>query len=508
MSASSSTARNLLLLTSASIVQIVVQFLIQAVLAYQYGAKADADALSAALALPTFLAAVVTGSLGYVLVPELVSSFSQSRDESKGWQVAGLTGLLILVFGLLFSGLLYISADFLSDVVGIGFSDSNRRTAIKLLQILSVQVLFNCLIGWAQAVHHSRHSFLIPALGGVLGTLLTLWLTWTRGHTTIFLVAWAINAGSAVSVLVHLPPLIRCLVWPRIEFAILQRLAVLIWPLLIGNLYLRIEPIIDRRLTSELYEGAVRQLDVAQRIIAATLLISASGLAVIALPQLADRLAKQGKQAFVEHFALAVRRLILIVTPILIGLSFYSTYVIADLLERGKFTHDDSRIVGTLIVGLLGFFLAASTGELLSRGFYILGDTRTPTLIGAGALTLGIIAKLLLVDPLGIWGLALAASGSYVLSATTMAVMLRQRTSRDIFRHAGKYAVQASLASLVACAICSLAYLFNFGRSLVAIPVAGGVYVLVLMLLRNRDALDLRALIEKKIGQAIRFDKT
>ena len=105
------TARNVALVSVASFVQIVIQFLFQRVLAGWYGASVEADALAAALALPTMFAAIVTGSLCYVLVPELVIKFSPTatsadardgepnRAEHAAWQLVSFMDAQILEFG-------------------------------------------------------------------------------------------------------------------------------------------------------------------------------------------------------------------------------------------------------------------------------------------------------------------------------------------------------------------------------------------------------------------------
>ncbi len=88
------TKRNLVGLTAASFGQVVIQFLIQVVVAFQFGAKADADALAAALVIPTILAAIISGSLSYVLVPDLVACLSTAEKEKDGQRIAGWFGVV------------------------------------------------------------------------------------------------------------------------------------------------------------------------------------------------------------------------------------------------------------------------------------------------------------------------------------------------------------------------------------------------------------------------------
>jgi putative peptidoglycan lipid II flippase len=65
--------------------------------------------------------------------------------------------------------------------------------------------------------------------------------------------------------------------------------------------------------------------------------------------------------------------------------------------------------------------------EVVTRAFYSLHDTRTPVLIGAGAMALNIILSLLLIGPLFHGGLALANSVATIVETVVLLVILRGR---------------------------------------------------------------------------------
>jgi putative peptidoglycan lipid II flippase len=485
--AESKTSRNLIWLTIASTSQIALQFLTQVVIAYQFGARADADSLAAALAIPVLLSSVLSGSLGYVLVPELVARFSSDERRRSGWQLASFFGALIAALAGVLSIVISLLAPLIVGWLYGELTEPQQATTSQLLGILSWQILYISLITWGSTVHHSRHSFIVPAFGGVLGMLATLALAWTKGPDGIEWIALASNVGSAISAAVSVLPLTPWMRAPRIERQTAVRLMWAFMPLLLGGLYLRIEPVVDRALASGLEEGSVARLHYAHRIAGALLTISTSGLAVIAFPQLADRLAGQGRTAFVEHLARAMRRLWLVTLPIAIGFSVFSVPVVADLLQRGRFTAEDSFAVGTLIVAFMGVFLGASSGELLARGYYTLSDTRTPTILGAAALTLGLIAKGLLLPLYGVWGIALGGSLYALLSAGSMAWLLRRRLGAGCFAGSTVTILQASAAALAACGASSLPYLFQFGRTWLAAPLGVATYALVLWMTGNEE---------------------
>ena len=188
---------------------------------------------------------------------------------------------------------------------------------------------------------------------------------------------------------------------------------------------------------------------------------------------------------------MAFRRLILLVVPIAVGFSLFSVWIVRDLLQQGEFTAHDSSMVGWLIIALMSMFVGASCGELLARGYYVLGDTKTPTWVGAAALVVGLLIKFLLFSMVGIWGIAIGVSAYSLISATTMAVLLTRRASKRVFAGCTLYLFQAMASTLAASGCCYLVYALDAGRTWVAAPVGAGSYLAGLWLMRNRDALQL-----------------
>ncbi|MCA9126110.1 MAG: hypothetical protein KDB22_03455 [Planctomycetales bacterium] len=485
------TARSLVFVTVASFTQLLIQFLIQSVLARYFGTKEGAEAWGEVLPIPTMFAAVISGTLGYVMVPELVKKFESSRDSRDGWQLAWFIGLAITLVGLLVSGLLFFCA---GEIVHFLYSELTSEQAIgrsRLLKILSIQVALSGLIAWAQAVLHSRHQFFWPALGGVLGTGLQLALAIRLGPAEkIEWIAWTVNVGSAVSVLVHIVPLSKHLCWPAAEWTQLVRVVSLFWPLLLGSAFLRVDPIVDRVLVRQYSTDEYANnshLNYAQRILMAVIAIGTSGMSVVAFPQLAEKFARAGKDSFAEHFAIAFRRLMLLVVPIALGVSCFAERIVRDLLERDQFTSQDSHAVGLIIVCSMGMFVGASVGELFARAFYVLGDTWTPTLTGVLSLIIGIFVKFALVLELGVLGIAVGGSVYFLSSATMMAIRLMQLGYGRFMRDSLATTVQSLCASAVACACCYAVYVFDLGATWLAAPMGVCIYFSVMWLLNNSD---------------------
>ncbi len=487
--ASKATATNMLVVSAASVLQLLIQFAITGVTASFYGSKVPTDALAAALALPTFAAAVVTGSLSYILIPDLVAKFENAETHQEGWRLATFVALVTGMLGAMISAVLYFAAGPITLTFYPQSSADFHVLTQQCLEILSVQVVLTGLISWAIAIHHSRHSFFWPALGGVVGTACSLVLAIVAGSSSITAIAWAINLGSVVSIVVQAVPLLPSLGWPQADYDNVLRLLRVFWPLLLGTIYLRIEPLVDRMLADSLNdEGAISHINYSQRIMMALVSIGSSTLALIAFPQLAARYADEGLHAFSEHFSLALRRLWLLIVPIAVGVSCFAVPIVSDLLQRGQFTTGDSAMVGWLIVATMGMFVGASLGELTARAFFVLEDTRTPTAVGVIALTVGMLTKLTLVAYWGIWGIAFGVSLYFLLSSGSMLLMLRRRLGAVIFKGSVSHLRDAGIASLVACGVCFCVYATRIGGTWIAAPVGAAVYFSILLLIKNEQA--------------------
>jgi putative peptidoglycan lipid II flippase len=98
--------------------------------------------------------------------------------------------------------------------------------------------------------------------------------------------------------------------------------------------------------------------------------------------------------------------------PAALGLAMLAEPVTALLLQRGEFTAFDTELTaGALLFYCFGIVAQAGI-EIHSRGFYALGDTRTPVLFAVTAMFWNLALSWLLWDVWEEEGLALAVSAA------------------------------------------------------------------------------------------------
>lgn len=412
--------------------QLVVQVVLQVVLAKYFGASAEMDAFVAAMAVPAVASSVVVGSFGFAFVPVFTQRWSEG-DLLAAW--AAVTQVLVLVVCVmtLLSLLVFWLAGPLTAILYSGFSADQADLCERLLRILAWLILTNGLTACTQAIHHVRKRFFVPAAAPVVGIATSVfWTVWFRDQG-ITAAAQAVLVGSLVTVMLQTWGL-----WQHLRLnwrcdGAVERWLRLMVPLVCGAAYYRIDPLIDRFLASGLPAGSISHLGYASRVVTAVLMLSTSGLSIVAFPNFAAHHARGHMPALRLEVAHALRCLAVIITPLVLGLAFYSGPLIRDVFERGEFGATDSQAVAGLLILYLGMIVGASLGEITSKVLYALADTRTPTLIGCAGFTFGLILKIVLVGGFGVAGIVFATSTYFLLNAIAMAWVVYRRLGYGIF---------------------------------------------------------------------------
>jgi putative peptidoglycan lipid II flippase len=471
--------------TGLTFAQLLIQFATQLLLAKFFGAGGEMDAFVAALAPPVVIATILSGSLGYVLVPVFAERLT-AAGERDAIAVSSQIGLYLTGLSGFATFLVAAAAASLIGLLCPGFATEKQQLAAELLQVLSGLIVANSLIAFLNAHFHCRRRFVWPAAAGVIGTLVTLgYVLSMHERQGIRAVAWGVLIGAVVTVILLLPLFTTHLrsSWP------------LRWKMhdgTLGALYWRLDPLLDRFLGSYLSAGSLAHLGYAWRLTTALMMIGTSGLSVVAFPAIAGHVAADRQQELRGEVAYGLRFLLFLLVPVVAGLAWFHEPVVRLLFERGKFTAADTQAVGLIVALYLGAVIGASFGDLLSRTLYALQDMRTPVVISTTVFTLAAALKVLVVGTTGAAGLAAATSLYYLLNVGALAAVLLRRLGPGIVAGCGGSLLRAAMASAVACGAAQVVIQIGLPLAVVAGAAAGAiVYWLAAMLLGDEFAVKL-----------------
>lgn len=399
-----------------------VAFLSQWYVVTVLGAGPQTDALFAGMALPQLVLAVVGGSLTHVLVP-ILSGESKEQLRHDAW------GFFLLVGGFFgaFATLLHVSASYWVPLTVPGFGADMVALTIDLVRIQLIGMVFSALNGVQWAAYHAQRKFMwaevASLLSGAAGIALLVWALPVYG---VVAAAWiaSLRMGLQTALLASsmgapvLPDLnaqsIR-VAWKRVK------------PLLLGTLYYKSEPVVDRYLLSTAPNASLSLYYLAQQIYAAANQVINKALAAPFVPLLSS-LCKGGDDVAVRR---AARRKLLEVTGLgMAGLLFIGLAgreAIDLLLGHGRITPENVTQLWWIMLWLSGMFVGGAAGQICATAFYAAGDTVTPTRMSIITYTAYIPGKILAFQMWGTQGLALTTSAYYLVNLLVQVCILKTR---------------------------------------------------------------------------------
>ncbi len=229
-------------------------------------------------------------------------------------------------------------------------------------------------------------------------------------------------------------------------------------PAVIGSAGVQIAMFADTILATLLPEGSASALYYADRIYQLPLGVIAIAAGTVLLPTMSRRIA-EGDYAGAHHaqnrtLALAL----LLAAPFWVATLIIPELIIQAVFQRGAFddtaVRDAAQVLSAYGVGLI----AAVSIRSVVASFHARGDTRTPMLISLAAVALNVALKLVLVDRLGVMGLALATALGATLNLAVLVWLADERRWMEPDGSLGRAIACAAMASFALATLLLVSY--------------------------------------------------
>jgi len=408
------------------------------VVAYQFGTSDALDAFLIAFLLPGFAIALVSGSLNAALIP----TYIQVR-EHEGHEAAQRLASSIMVSsaGLLIgvSVILALIAPYILPVVASGFSPEKLALTASLYYVLLPCLVFSGLATTWSAILNAQDRFALAAAGPIVTSVITvLMLLVLAKYWGIYALAVGTVAGSLLEAGLIGWWLRRqgSSVFPRwhgVTPAVGQ-----VWgqytPMLAGAFLMGSTSLVGQSMATMLGPGSVSTLAYGSKITTLVLSVGSVAVSTAVLPHF-SRMVARGEWDSVRHTLITYGRLIVIITlPLMFILIYFSEPLVRVLFQRGAFTEADTQLVawvqGLYLLQVPVYVL----GMLIVRLISALKANRI-LMWGAGInLVFNIVCNYLLMNSLGVAGIALSTSLMYLVSTSfllAMGLRLIKRTSNN-----------------------------------------------------------------------------
>ena len=406
------------------------------------GASREADLYFASFTLPDFLNYLLAaGALSIVFIPIFLGHLQRGEHE-RGWEAFSVIANVILLVGGIGIALLMVFARPLAGLVAPGFTSPDEvDTLVRLTRIILPAQFFHVIGGLLSAALQAQDLHVLPAMaplvysagiiaGGLVGA------HYVELGADGF--AWGVLFGSVMGPFAL--PLYGCLKTRMRWYPILsirnpdlRRYLWLSAPIMIGFSIVVVDEWIIKNQASYLGEGVLSYLQYGRTMMKVPIGVFGMAAGVAAYPTI-SRMVSAGSVA--EAYGLLCRavRLMLIVTfaaQVCMTLAgFEAVYLVWGLFGK-RFAVADAQATATILsylcLGLCGW----TAQTVISRGFYALGSTWLPTIVGTTVAFVMVPFYVVLRQQWGAIGLAIASAVAILVYVLLLGWLQRRRFERE-----------------------------------------------------------------------------
>ena len=417
----------------------VLGLLREMVISHQFGTGGDLDAYLAAFRLPDILFQIVAGgALASAFIPTFSAHLAR-QDDRGAWRLASAIINLVLLLTSITAVLAALLAPWLvSSIIAPGFDAPRQALTAELMRLMLVTPVIFGVSGVIMGILNARQHFLLPALapilynlGIILGAMILAPDMGVRG------LAVGVVAGALGHLLVQVPGLVqhglRYTPILGLRDPSVREVGRLMLPRVVGLAAVQINFLVNTILASGLVAGSLAAVNYAWLLMLLPQGVFAQSIATAAFPTFSTQAARGQVAEMRSTLSATLRAILYLALPAAVGLVVLSRPLVQLIFERGAFTETSTEMVAWALAFFALGLPAHATVEIVVRAFYALHDTKTPVLVGIGAMALNVILSLVFIalfEGLG-WmphgGLALSNALAATSEMVVLLYLIRQR---------------------------------------------------------------------------------
>ncbi|UUX35262.1 murein biosynthesis integral membrane protein MurJ [Fundicoccus culcitae] len=480
-------------------------------LSYFYGASSVSDAYLISQTLPEVVFGFIVAGISTGYIPIYSSIHNQAGKKSALKFTNNLINVLF-VLCLIFFAVAFVFAPQLVTLFASGFDDATFDLAVNLTRIGLTGIYFTAVLSVFTGYLQMNGDYITPSATGFplnIITILAIIVSAYVNNPLILAVGTVLATASQVVML--LPSAIKR--GYRYEWRMDWRDSFLIQmfktsiPVMFGVSVNQINVLVDRTLASTIVEGGISVLNYSHMITFFIKGVFVVSIVSVMYPTVA-RLAAEGQMEGVKRaLKEVVTAISLIVIPATVGLIVFAEPIVNLLFVRGEFTVSDGLLTANVLIFYSLGMIGDGLREVVSRVFYSLNDTRTPTINAVIGVVINVILNILLSRYMGVSGLAFATSISAIVTTLLLFYHLRKKMGplqiHAILRSLAKILIASILMGVAA--VVAYRYLINHLNPtlvlFIAIAIGIIVYTVGIYWLKIDDVENLRLLVKQQVSK-------
>lgn len=392
-----------------------------------------ADAYNLAHILPTMIYELILGGiLSAVFIPVVVEQLSSGDNEEAWRNISRIINAALIALGIttLFC---WMSSPWLVQVQTIKAGPEIRKQVWFFFVLFVPQIFLYGLSALAGGILNAKDRFLVVAFAPVINNMIVIatlasyrWLP----HFGVLGLALGTTAGVLAQALIQYPSLKQAgwRYYAEVDFRhpVVTKIIKLSLPVLAYVIFNQINLTVQNNLAIR-FQGGVSALQYAYAFYILPHGLFAVSIGTVLLPGLSELAVKKDWQKFAGMVEKGIIWSAIVIIPALVVYATMSLPIVQVLMQRGRFTLDDTRLMSQ-VLSYYSFGLLSFTVYLfLNRVFYSLQDTLTPLILNFIGNASNTIINFAVVGLLGIPGLALGHALAYTIIASMSLWLIKKR---------------------------------------------------------------------------------
>jgi putative peptidoglycan lipid II flippase len=357
------------------------------VLAATFGAGHDLDMYYSAFRIPDFIFVMVASLVGIsVLVPFIIEKVNISKEESKKFIDNIFSAFFLLL--IIISGIVFIFTPYLVPMIFKGFPFKDFPELIFLTRVLLLSPILLGLSNFFGSITQVYKRFVIYSispmvynLGIIFGILALQPIFGLRG------VVYGVILGALFHLLIQIPFVIKQRLFPKFkvnfDWPEIKKVMILSVPRTFTLGIAQITTIFLIAMATFMKDGSVAVFNFSINMQSVTLSIIGVSYSIAAFPTLARFFAEKQTGKFLTEIITSARHIIFWSIPISVLLIVLRAQVVRTILGSGEFNWDNTRLTAAALALFSISALAQGLILLFVRGYYAMGNTKKPLIIGS-----------------------------------------------------------------------------------------------------------------------------
>lgn len=397
-----------ILLGASALISRVLGLVRDGLIAGYFGRSVEADIYFTAFRIPDLVYnLLIIGGLSVVFLPLFSEYFA--KDKNKAWEMVNYILNIFLFLLILVSAVLFLLAPWLMKLVAPGFSDEAQSSAVLLTRLMFLSPILFGLSSVFSGILHYFNRFLVYGLAPVFYNLgIIFGILALSPKYGIFGVGIGVVLGAFLHCLIQIPAAVSCGFRYRALFSFkypaVRKTFYLMLPRSLAVGAQQINLIVINAIASTLMVGSIAVFNLANNLQYFPIGLIGIPFALAVFPALSKSWASGQKESFFETFSSTFRQILFLVVPagiLLFILRAQFVRLVFGTLGPGNFDWSATKLTAACL-GLfsVGIFASALI-PFLSRSFFALQDTKTPTFISVLTVILNIVLSFSFVWLLG-----------------------------------------------------------------------------------------------------------